>query len=869
MYDQSLACWRPTTDVVIFTGTAENAKKVRNYFENCTLFIANGAGHNPVIITPTADLEKAADAVLELQLYNQGQDCANPSSILVHSEIHDALIQILLNKLKKVKIGYYHDKSSIIGPISKLSDLEKVQRILIENKKWIHTETPGTIHVATRIVEPTVIVKPLRDGGNYKEQLSPVFFVQKYSEDANLNLYFENPQYWQNAMYVTIYGESNYINNLLDYRTPNGNILHDESTVIRDTHLHAKGIERGVKPYGGYGRGSSWLSINDKIIIKPTLPQRDIFEQVVAPSIELEKIESLPGITPLAINISTIKLMEKIPTNEEQPKSEKIPMLETNNRILNISEQGWTNEVTEKVLEVFPDKEEYTCASGISPSGIVHFGNFRDVMTSFEIFKNLEKQNKNTRLLFSWDDFDRFRKVPANVDPSFSQYIGLPLSAVPDPTGKTESYAKYLEEEFEKSMKDLGIEAEYCYQTQEYKSGRYDDLIIHAMQSRDRIAEILLSFMSDRGKEEKKIDPEKFKNEYYPVSVYSRFTGKDNTKIIDYDGGSKITYLCLDTKQQETIDLRNEHIAKLSWKIDWPMRWKKEGVVFEPGGHDHASPQGSYNTSSVIAREIFGIEPPVFMEYKFIGIRGLKEKMSGSKGNAITPAELLHIYEPDLLKWIYLRKNPHQTFELAFDTEIYRQYDEYDRAVIDFLEKKENSVYARSLAFVDGINQPKFKNPMPFKQAVAYGQILQWNKEKVMEILNKLGLAYDPTSVEERLIKAKSWLEEYNPEEIIKLRDVVNKEYADTISEDAKNFVRKLHSFLLDVDTKTLSIEKLEEVVYHIPRVDTLPPSELKKAQRAFFKDIYNLLISKDTGPRLPTFIWAVDKKRLLNLLDI
>lgn len=563
--------------------------------------------------------------------------------------------------------------------------------------------------------------------------------------------------------------------------------------------------------------------------------------------------------------------MEKVPQNNpsEEINSEKIPVLETSNKIMTMSERDWIHEVSDKILEVFPDKEVYTCAAGISPSGIVHFGNFRDVMTSLVFQKDLQARGKKARLLFSWDDFDRFRKVPANIDPSFNQYIGLPLTEVPDPTGETESYAKHLEKEFEESMKDLGIEMEYHYQTQEYKSGRYDDLIVKAMQARLRIAEILLSFMSDKGKKEKQIDPVKFKEEYYPISVYSRFTGKDNTKIINYDGESKVTYICLDTNQQETIDLRQEHIAKLSWKIDWPMRWKEEGVVFEPGGHDHASLGGSYDVSSVIAKEVFDISPPVFVGYQFIGIRGLEGKMSGSKGNAITPAQLLKIYEPDLLKWLYLRKNPHQAFELAFDTEVYRQYDEYDRAMLDFLDKKEDSIHARSLSFIEDANNPKFKKPIPFKQAVAFGQILQWNQNKIDALIKKMNLDYDSVSVADRLSKARAWLEEYNPKEMIKLRETINQEYVLSMNDDAKNLVRKLYSFLLETDIISLSVEKLEEALYHIPRSEELSSPELKKKQRAFFKDIYQLIIGQETGPRLPTFIWAVDKDKILKLINI
>lgn len=44
---------------------------------------------------------------------------------------------------------------------------------------------------------------------------------------------------------------------------------------------------------------------------------------------------------------------------------------------------------------------------------------------------------------------------------------------------------------------------------------------------------------------------------------------------------------------------------KLNWKIDWPMRWMIEDVIFEPGGRDHSSETGSYNVSKEIARKIF------------------------------------------------------------------------------------------------------------------------------------------------------------------------------------------------------------------------------------------------------------------------
>ena len=75
----------------------------------------------------------------------------------------------------------------------------------------------------------------------------------------------------------------------------------------------------------------------------------------------------------------------------------------------------WSEKIAKDIIKRSPDKEEYVCAAGISPSGSIHIGNFRDIATSYFVYKALLKQGKKARLLFSWDEFDRLRKVPVNV----------------------------------------------------------------------------------------------------------------------------------------------------------------------------------------------------------------------------------------------------------------------------------------------------------------------------------------------------------------------------------------------------------------------------------------------------------------------
>jgi len=502
----------------------------------------------------------------------------------------------------------------------------------------------------------------------------------------------------------------------------------------------------------------------------------------------------------------------------------------------------WASLVADEIIAANPTTTLFTCAAGISPSGVVHFGNFRDIVTAHLVRNALIEKGKKARLIFSWDNFDRYRKVPAGVPESFAEHIGKPLSKIPDPLGELSSYAERYQGPFVEAMAKLGIPIEYRNQTELHESGVYDAAMFEALKKRHEIADTLLSFMSDKAKGEKGIDPAEYRENYYPIAVYSRFSGKDLTKVLSYDGVSTVTYLCVETGKEDTVDLAKEHIAKLAWKVDWPMRWRHEQVHFEPAGHDHASPGGSYDTASVIARDIFAHEAPTFVEYKFVGIQGLGAKMSGSKGNAVSPLELLDIYEPELLKWLYFRKSPDQSFELAFNTEIYRQYDEYDAG------------------------HPEVK-AIPFRHAVNFGQIIQWQEEKLATILAELNLEYSAESIASRLPLARNWLMKYNPEEVISVREEPNTAYAQTMTDVRKAQVQRLREELEKMET--LSIPELETLVYAIPKQPDMSEADLKKEQRAFFKDAYSLLIGQETGPRLGTFLWAIGKEKAISLLSI
>ena len=75
----------------------------------------------------------------------------------------------------------------------------------------------------------------------------------------------------------------------------------------------------------------------------------------------------------------------------------------------------WADIYADKIIREKGDKELYTCASGITPSGTVHIGNFREIISVDLVVKALRQKGRNVRFIYSWDDYDVFRKVPKNM----------------------------------------------------------------------------------------------------------------------------------------------------------------------------------------------------------------------------------------------------------------------------------------------------------------------------------------------------------------------------------------------------------------------------------------------------------------------
>ncbi len=515
----------------------------------------------------------------------------------------------------------------------------------------------------------------------------------------------------------------------------------------------------------------------------------------------------------------------------------------------------WADEIARKLVAKHPDLECFTCASGISPSGPVHMGNLREVITTFFVAKGLRDLGKKVRFIYSWDEYDRLRKVPNGVDEQFAKYIGMPYTGVPDPFGCHNSYAEHFEAPFLEALKELGIEVEFLHQTERYTRGDYADAIIEAMQKRKQIYDIQYSFKTQDADETER-------EHYYPINIYCENCGKDTTTVVGQnDDASILEYTCK-CGHHGKINLHTQHNCKLPWKVDWPMRWRAEGVVFEPGGRDHSSEGGSYQVSSVIAREIFGIEPPMYQMYDFVRLKGQTTKISSSKGTDMLPEIMLKVYSPEIILWLYTRFLPEKSFDLALDSDVLRVYHEFDRMYQKYRDGSADEIERRIME-LSLAGRPADFEPVSASLIASFAPIVNFDIDLLVEVMNKCGEKVTVDRVRDRFERIKYWMEHYCPEQIVHLLFSPNTQYWATMSDEEKAWIRRLSS---EMQSRDMSLEEMQALLYDIPKIDG---EENKQRQKRFFEVVYSLLLGQTKGPRLYLFLAAVNKDQLLKLLQL
>jgi len=87
-------------------------------------------GNNGIIVTPSADLKLAAQAILFGAVGTAGQRCTSTRRIIVHESIYPALSHALIRAYSVIKVGNPLEEGTLVGPLVDVEAVENMQRAL-------------------------------------------------------------------------------------------------------------------------------------------------------------------------------------------------------------------------------------------------------------------------------------------------------------------------------------------------------------------------------------------------------------------------------------------------------------------------------------------------------------------------------------------------------------------------------------------------------------------------------------------------------------------------------------------------------------------------------------------------------------------
>ena len=529
----------------------------------------------------------------------------------------------------------------------------------------------------------------------------------------------------------------------------------------------------------------------------------------------------------------------------------------------------WADIAARRVLAAHPGRRPIVVAAGITPSGVVHVGNFREVMTVDLVARALRDQGIPVRFIYSWDDFDVFRKVPADAPEQamLSENLRRSVTDVPDPFAgdpvnpipPADSYASHHIAVFEASLAPLGIEPEFIRQSRAYRAGRYAEGIRKALDAKVLIRSVLDQFRT-----------EPLAETWLPLAGFCKGCRRDRIEFT-WDGDWQVELDCQDCGVRTRVDLREGGDVKLPWRIDWPMRWAFEGVCFEPGGKDHSTAGGSYDTAKQIVGPVFGGEAPEYVAYDFVRIKGGGGKISSSAGGAVTVADCLEVYEPEMLRWIFASQRPNSEFQISFDADVIKLYEDYDRAVANAHEvddggknDKKRQVVRRTIELsrlTPGRIEPGTKpvRVPSFRPLSVTLQIYDGDIERTLAHHRATGEVANEAEAERlrvRALRVWSWIENHAPDDFrYRIRETPASE--PLAGEPRKVLARLVRALEASPDCREEDL---------VPHFKTMCEGTSLTAQD-FYPYVYELLISRPKGPKLTTLLSTMGSARALPLL--
>jgi lysyl-tRNA synthetase class 1 len=253
--------------------------------------------------------------------------------------------------------------------------------------------------------------------------------------------------------------------------------------------------------------------------------------------------------------------------------------------------------------------------------------------------------------------------------------------------------------------------------------------------------------------------------------------------------------------------------------------------------------------------------------------------MSSSSGRLYDLSDLLKVYTPELVRYLFAGTRPNTEFTISFDLDVIKIYEDYDKteriawkieaAKDEAVYRRERRIYELSQAAVSPDGKTAFPQAapyqVPFRHLCSLIQIADGDIDKTLAGLEKAAAVDKPLRPEQipplraRAVCAKYWVEECAPEEFrFRLRPAG--EQAELSEQEAAG-VRLLRDEVIRRIETFPDDKSCAEAIYKAAE-------EAGLDGKALFRAAYQALIGKDQGPRLANFLRSIEKERLLIILE-
>ena len=500
----------------------------------------------------------------------------------------------------------------------------------------------------------------------------------------------------------------------------------------------------------------------------------------------------------------------------------------------------WADVVAEKLLE---NGEKHVISSGITPSGPIHLGSMREILTADAIVKAVNDKGGNAELIYIADNADPLRKVYPFLDSkTYEKYVGMPLAEIPAPDGKG-SYDHYFLKPFFESLETVGVFPKVVENYKSYKNGDFAECTKLFINNRNEARNIL-----------EKVSGRQLPKKWFPWTFLNNDGTLTDGEVLNLDWPN-VTFL--NKNGEKVTNDMSKGEGKLPWRLDWPAKWKILNVTFEAFGKDHATKGGSYDTGKELSERILESKTPLDLVYEWIHLKG-KGAMHSSSGIVISAEEMLTMAPPEVIRWIVMKPQPNRHIDFDPGLGLLNIVDRYDKTEQEYHEGKleDNEKRAFELSQVKKISKDK-PNPLPYKHLVTLSQS-KTNLDEIVEALQRTGEAseIDEIKLDERVKCIKQWIRKYAPESVV--FEIQKEKPEIDFDDEQKKCVKLLSEKLKEIEWNP---ESIHNSFYELQEKNQTPAKK-------FFKIMYKILLDKERGPRLGFFLATMDKQFIIERLE-